>query len=108
MPSWASQKPKKRNEYRKGISFDGLCTAKAVYGRFDPDYNMAVAWKRLREGKFEDRDITLLCHELIESQMEKRYNLTAAEAHKKATEKYDWWGQLVKELGEEGEKDGLL
>lgn len=78
------------------------------YGRFAPDYNMAVAWKRLREGSFEQRDITLLNHELLESTLEKMYNLTAAEAHARATEKYDWWGQLVKELGEAGEKDGLL
>ena len=78
------------------------------YGRFAPDYDMAVAWERLRNGKHLPRDITLLRHELLESQLEREYNLTAAEAHARATDIYDWWGQLVEEIGEGGESDGLL
>ncbi len=76
--------------------------------KFDPDYDMAVAWKRLTEGIPEDRDILLLKHELLESQMEKEYNLTAAEAHKKATETYDWAGKIDEILGQGGEDDDLL
>lgn len=76
--------------------------------KFDPDYDMAVAWKRLTEGIPEDRDILLLKHELLESQMEKKYNLTAAEAHKKATETYDWAGKIDEILGQGGEDDDLL
>ncbi len=69
---------------------------------------MAVAWKRLQSGKYLPRDITLLQHELLESIVEKEYNLSASEAHARATEKYDWWGQLMNETGESGEPDGLL
>ena len=40
-------------------------------GKFEPDYDMAVAWKRLSQGKPEDRDILLPKHELLGSQVEK-------------------------------------
>lgn len=78
------------------------------YDRFTPDYNMAVAWKRLREGNVKPRDLTLLQHELLESQVEKKYNLTADEAHKIANKQYDWWAQLMEETDGKGEPDGLL
>lgn len=78
------------------------------YGRFLPDYSMAVAWKRLQEGTFLERDITLLKHELLESQVEKEYNLSAAEAHDIANQTYNWWKQVEEEIGKEGEPDGLL
>lgn len=78
------------------------------YGMLSPDYDMAVAWLRLRSGKFLDRDITLLRHELLESQLEKKYNLTISEAHARATAQYDWAQQLHDEMGEGGEPDDLL
>ncbi|MBQ3578006.1 MAG: hypothetical protein IJK59_03505 [Firmicutes bacterium] len=78
------------------------------YDRFAPDYNMAVAWKRIREGNVKPRDLTLLQHELLESQVEKKYNLTADEAHKIANKQYDWWAQLMEETDGKGEPDGLL
>ncbi len=78
------------------------------YGLLDPDYDMAVAWERLYNGNFLPRDITLLNHELLESKYEKMYNVTIAEAHSMAEKEYDWWKQVVDELGEDGEKDGLL
>ena len=77
-------------------------------GRFAPDYDMAVAWKRLAEGIPEARDILLLKHELLENQLEMMYNISASEAHAKASEKYDWAGALAELFGEEGEPDGLL
>ena len=77
-------------------------------GRLDPDYDMAVAWNRLTRGAPEERDILLLRHELLESQVEMWYNLTIADAHARATKKYDWAGHLKELLGEEGEPDGLL
>lgn len=67
-----------------------------------PDYDMAVAWKRLYEGNPKPRDILLLKHELLESTLEKKYNLTIAEVHSRATEVYDWAKRLIEELGEEG------
>jgi hypothetical protein len=77
-------------------------------GRFTASYDMAVAWNRLVDGRPESRDILLLQHELLESQVEKEYNLTASEAHAKAKKKYNWEKKLYDDLGEEGEPDGLL
>jgi len=78
------------------------------YKRFDPDYEMAVAWKRIQEGNPLPRDITLLKHELLESNIEKRYNMTAEEAHLIAQKKYNWDKQLNDETKSKGEKSGLL
>ena len=78
------------------------------YDRFAPDYDMAVAWKRLREGNYLPRDITLLNHELLERQIEGEYNLNAEEAHAKASEVYDWASQIDEETDQKGEADGLL
>ena len=76
--------------------------------RFDADYNMAVAWQRLVNGEFLDRDILLLKHEYLESVVEKKYNLAYREAHDRATLKHDWNGALEKEAGKYGETDNLL
>lgn len=77
-------------------------------GTFSPSYDMAVAWKRLVDGKPEERDLLLLRHELLESQIEKQYNLTASEAHAMAKKKYNWEQAIFDLFGEEGEPDGLL
>lgn len=69
---------------------------------------MAVAWKRLQEGNYLPRDITLLNHELLESYIEKEYNLSAREAHNKAQETYNWAKQLMEETEGKGEEDDLL
>jgi len=74
----------------------------------DVDYDLAVAWKRLVSGKYEKRDELLLRHELLELEYERKYNLTIAEAHNMANKKYNWEKQMFDELGEEGEKYGLL
>lgn len=87
--------------FNKHKKYDG-------YGLLSPDYDIAVAWNRLRTGKFKKRDITLLRHELLESQMEKMYNLTISEAHKMAKQKYDWEKELYEAVGEGGEKNDLL
>lgn len=78
------------------------------YKRFEPDYDMAVAWRRLQNGNYLPRDITLLNHELLESQLEKRYNLSAREAHERTQETYNWVKQLMEETDGKGEKDDLL
>lgn len=87
--------------FKKHNLYDG-------YGRFYPDYDMAVAWERLQNGNPLPRDITLLNHELLESYFEEMYNLNASEAHARATEVYDWYGQLMKETDGKGEPDDLL
>ncbi len=78
------------------------------YRRFYADYDMAVAWKRLQEGSFLPRDITLLNHELLESKIEKEYNITVREAHEITQKTFNWLEQLMKETGGKGEADGLL
>lgn len=78
------------------------------YKRFDPDYEMAVAWKRIKEGNPLPRDITLLKHELLESDIEKRYNVSAQEAHERAQKVFNWDKQLNDETKSKGEKSGLL
>ena len=88
--------------FDKHIKYDGS------YEVFTADYDMAVAWKRLSEGKCEDTDLLLLKHELLESQVEKMYNLTAAEAHEIADREYPWNDALIDKLGEGGEPDGIL
>lgn len=77
-------------------------------GTFFPSYDMAVAWKRLTDGVPEERDLLLLQHELLESQLEKEYNLTASEAHARTKKKYNWEQVIFDLFGEEGEPDGLL
>lgn len=78
------------------------------YETLSPDYDMAVAWKRLADGEPEDRDITLLRHELAEAIAEANGAKTLSEAHQIANQQFDWESQLLKEKGEEGEEDGLL
>lgn len=76
-------------------------------GKFDADYDMAVAWQRLINGNYEERDIVLLYHELLESEVEKKYNLTYREAHKIAEEKYAW-DKIIDDLfGGDGENVSL-
>lgn len=102
-----------------GMSVEDIVTIKRhifykkhqLYDKYDilyPDYDIAVAWKRLSEGVPEDRDLILLKHELCEAQAEKEGNLTLAQAHEIAKEQYDWEKALIDAVGEEGEKDGIL
>ena len=87
---------------KKHIMYDG------TLDRFTPDYDMAVAFKRLEQGKPEKRDILLLKHELYESQCEEKYHLTASEAHAMATQKYDWQSVIESLNDGDGELDDLL
>lgn len=78
------------------------------YERLAPDYDMAVAWKRLQDGNYLPRDITLLNHELLESNYESAYNISQAEAHNMAQKQYNWFKQMMNETNQKGEADGLL
>lgn len=95
------QQIKRHIFYNKHRKYDG-------YGMLSPDYDMAVAWKRLCDGKPAERDILLLHHELLESTLEKEYNLTIAEAHKRAKKQFDWEKALIEAVGEDGEQFGIL
>lgn len=88
--------------FEKHKTYDG-------YELLQPDYDIAVAWNRLREGHPEARDILLLRHELLESQIEKECNCTLAEAHAEAQSVYNWSAEMDNIFGEYGgEPDGLL
>lgn len=87
--------------YNKHQTYDGY---KTLY----PDYDMAVAWNRLYKESIQKRYILLLNHELLESTLEKKYNLTMSEAHHRAKKKYDLEAKLHEELEGGREKDGLL
>ena len=65
--------------------------------RFAPDYDMAVSWQRLAEGKnIQEMDIVLLNHELMENGLMKQ-GLSYREAHD-ITEKIYNFTNYVKEL----------
>lgn len=59
--------------------------------RFDPDYDMACSWARLREGKnIQEHDIIMLKHERLEYYLMKRYNLSYRDAHDIVEPKYNY------------------
>ena len=87
--------------FNKHQTYDGY---KTLY----PDYDIAVAWNRLYKGEQLERDILLLQHELLESTLEKNYNLSVAEAHRRAKEKYDWEQKMLEDLEGGTEENGLL
>ena len=88
--------------FEKHKTYDG-------YAMLQPDYDMAVAWNRLKAGKPEERDLLLLHHELLESQIEKERHCTLSEAHAVAQSVYNWSAEMDKIFGENGgEPDGLL
>lgn len=66
--------------------------------RFDPDYDMAVSWQRLIDGKdIQEMDIVMLKHELMEYGLMKDKNMSYFDAHKEAEKVYDYT-KHVKEL----------
>lgn len=59
--------------------------------RFDPDYDMAESFRRLREGKdIQNHDLILLKHEHLEYNLMKKFNLSYDEAHSLAESKYNY------------------
>ena len=95
-------------EIKKHIFFDTHILYGGEVYRYQTDYDMAVAWKRLNDGNPEQRDIILLKHELLELQIEKNYSIDASKAHRIANKTYNWEAELQNELGEDGEDDDLL
>lgn len=58
--------------------------------RFDPDYMIAESWRRLIEGKgIQPHDLTMLNHEILEHKLVLS-GLSQDDAHKLATEKYNY------------------
>lgn len=64
---------------------------------FYPDYNIAVSWQRLREGKnIKERDLILLRHEALEHYLMNKYNYNYREAHEIVERKYDFASYIEK------------
>lgn len=60
------------------------------YGRFDPDYNMAISWQRLIDGKtIKEMDIVLLKHEYLELTLVKK-GYSQDEAHIISSKKHNY------------------
>jgi len=65
--------------------------------RLTPDYDMAVSWQKLIDGKnIREMDIVLLKHELVEIEFLSQ-GYTFDEAHELAEKKYNY-AEYVKEL----------
>ncbi len=61
------------------------------YKNFDPDYDMAESFRRLREGKnIQEHDLILLKHEHLEYGLMNKLGLPYDEAHKLAESKYNY------------------
>lgn len=74
------------------------------YKTFDPDYNMAQSWQRLREGKnIQPHDITMLKHEKLEYDLMRKTGRNYNDAHNLTIRKYDY----NKELSEYLDKNNL-
>lgn len=73
----------------------------------DSDYDMAVAWKRMIEGKPLDRDILLLKHEHVESIIENKFKLSNKAAHDRTEQIHNWREKLLKDTEGLGENDCL-
>lgn len=63
---------------------------------FDADYDIAISWQNLIDGRIEEKDIVLLKHEYLELHIMKSKHLPYAEAHKQAEEKHNY-GLALKE-----------
>jgi filamentous hemagglutinin len=57
-------------------------------GRFDPDYEIASAWKRMETGTHTPQDVQLFKHEYFESRFEKLYRTDYGTAHTKTQLRY--------------------
>lgn len=65
-----------------------------LYGgkrRFDPDYDMAESFRRLREGKnIQEHDLIMLKHERLEYELMNKKHMSYQEAHRLAEKKYNY------------------
>jgi len=85
------------------IFFNEYNLGKKKPSRFDPDYDMAVSWQRLIEGKnIQEMDIVLLNHELMEYKLMNEKGMLYREAHD-ITEKTYNYTQYVVELNRKAE-----
>lgn len=71
---------------------------------FDPDYEMAQSWQRLRNNNnIQPHDITLLKHELAEYNiMGESIDIEYELVHNEVTKKYNYQKELMQYLKERG------
>lgn len=68
------------------------------YKTFDPDYNQAVSWQRLADGKdIHESDKVLLQHELYEQDLMINKGMSYEQAHKITNQKYNYRRKLEEE-----------
>lgn len=62
-----------------------------VPSRFDPDYDIAMAWERMISGKnIKESDMTLINHELMELRLMKERDMVYEDAHDETNKIYNW------------------
>jgi hypothetical protein len=61
---------------------------------FHADPQIASAWNRLRSGAGTEADMLLLKHEAVEMYSASKHGLSQTEAHRRATELFDWASTL--------------
>ena len=59
------------------------------YKRFDPNFQQALAWKRLEAGTHNQDDITWIKHECAERHHELKYGAGYSESHARAQSRFD-------------------
>ena len=75
---------------KKHVFIDTHDLGDEIPERFAPDYDMAVSWQRLIDGKdIQEMDIVLLNHELMEYELMKQ-GLSYNEAHRIAEKSYNY------------------
>lgn len=83
--------------------FDNKYELEGGIKNFDPDYDMAQSFQRLKEGKnIQKHDLTMLRHERMEYDYMNINNLSYNEAH----ENTQIWYNYIKELKENSKKKG--
>lgn len=60
-------------------------------GQFNPDIEIADAWKRLKEGNYTQNDLDLLKHEYYEHRFEEFFNADYRNSHNRAVETGRVW-----------------
>jgi hypothetical protein len=62
---------------------------KSEHKRFDPNFQQALAWKRLEAGTHNQHDITWIKHECAERHHELKYGAGYSESHARAQSRFD-------------------
>lgn len=90
---------------KEHMFFNEYDLGRKVPSKFDPDYDQAVSWQRLTEGKnVQEMDIILLNHELMEYDLMNNRGFSYHDAHKIAELSYNY-SEHVKALNR---KEGLV